>query len=116
MSDPEASADNVRAMLSENLDRVRKASAAYFELLDRGVSSSQLPVTDQAKQFVSYMQRNVTATFELCDKLLHAKDVQETMRIQSEFFQDQMRSLTEQARGMSESVMKTATGVFTPKS
>ena len=37
------------------------------------------------------MQRNVTATFDLGDKLIQAKDVQDALKIQSEFFQDQMR-------------------------
>ena len=61
------------------------------------------------------MQRNVTATFDLGDKLVQAKDVQDALRIQSEFFQDQMRALTDQARSMGESAMKAATGIFTPK-
>ena len=62
------------------------------------------------------MQRNVTATFDLGDKLIQAKDMQEAGRVQSEFFQEQMRSLTDHARGMGESAMKATTGVFTPKS
>jgi hypothetical protein len=42
--------------------------------------------------------------------------MQDAARIQSEFFQEQMRSLTDHARSMGESAMKAATGVFTPKS
>ena len=41
--------------------------------------------------------------------------MQEAARIQSEFFQEQMRSLTDHARSMGEFAMKAATGVFTPK-
>jgi hypothetical protein len=41
---------------------------------------------------------------------------QDTIKIQSEFFQDQMRLLTNQARAISESAMKAATGAFMPKS
>jgi phasin len=115
MSDANLSAENFRATLTENLERLRKGSADYFELLEKGLSSSQLPVADQAKQFCGQMQRNVTATFDLGEKLLKAKDLQEAARIQSEFFQDQMRLLTEQARGMGETAMKAATGMFTPK-
>ena len=116
MSDANPSADKIRATLTENLERLRKASADYFELLEKGLSSSQLPVADQAKQFCGHMQRNVTATFDLGEKLIKAKDMQEAAKIQSEFFQDQMRLLTEQARGMGETAMKAATGMFTPKS
>jgi phasin len=116
MSDANLSADNIRVMLTEALERLRKASAEYFDLLEKGLSSSQLPVADQAKQFCGYMERNVTATFDLGNKLIQAKDMQEAVKIQSEFFQDQMRSLTDHAKSMGESAMKAATGVFTPKS
>ena len=116
MSDPSLSADKVRTMLAEANGRLRKASAEYFDLLEKVLSSSQLPVADQAKQYCGYLQRNVSATFDLGDRLIQAKDMQEAARIQSEFFQEQMRSLTDHARSMGESAMKAATGVFTPKS
>jgi phasin len=116
MSDANVSADKIREMLTETLDRLRKASAEYFGLLEKGLSSSPLPVADQAKQFCGYMERNVTATFDLGNKLIQAKDMQEAVKIQSEFFQDQMRSLTDHAKSMGESAMKAATGVLTPKS
>lgn len=116
MSDANVSADKVRTMLAETNGRLRKASAEYFDLLEKGLGSSPLPVAGQAKQFCDYMQRNVTATFDFGDKLIQAKDMQDAARIQSEFFQEQMRSLTDHARSMGESAMKAATGVFNPKS
>jgi len=116
MSDANLSADKIRTMLAEANGRLRKASAEYFDLLEKGLGSSPLPVAGQAKQFCDYMQRNVTATFDFGDKLIQAKDMQDAAKIQSEFFQDQMRSLTDHARSMGESAMKAATGVFTQKS
>jgi phasin len=110
------SADNIRAMLTETLDRLRKSSAEYFQLLEKGLSSSSLPIGDQAKQYCEYMHRNVTATLDLGDKLIQARDAQDAFRIQSEFFQEQMRALTDQVRSVAESGMKAATGIFTPRS
>jgi len=116
MSEPVMSAENVRAILSENLAKVRKANDDYFQMLEKGLSSSQLPVSDQARHFAELMQRNVTATFDFCDKLIKANDPQEAMRIQSDFFQTQMRAMTDQARSMGEAAMKAMTGAFTRKS
>jgi phasin len=116
MSDADRSADNIRAMLTEANGRLRRASTEYFELLEKGLTSSPLRVADQVKQFCNYLQRNVMATFDLGDKLVQAKDVQDALKIQSEFFQDQMRALTDQAKSIGESAMKAATGAFTPKS
>jgi phasin len=108
MSDANLSADKVRTVLTESLERLRKAGAEYFELLEKGLSSAQLPVADRAKQFCGYMPRNATATFDLGEKLIQAKDMQDTVKIRSQFFQDQMRSLTDHAKGMGESAMKAA--------
>jgi phasin len=110
------SAENVRAMLTENLEKLRNASAEYFAMLEKGLGSSQLPIADHAKQYCDHMQRSVAATFDLCEKLIQAKDVQDSMKIQSEFFQAQMRALTDQAKNFGESAMKAMTGAFTPKS
>lgn len=115
MADINPSAENVRTMLNDALDRLRKGSEEYFGLLEKGLSSSPLPIADQAKQFCDFMQRNATATFDLGDKLTRAKDMQDALRMQSEFFQDQMRALTDQARNMSETAMKAMTGATTPK-
>jgi phasin len=115
ISDANLSADKVRTMLAEANGRLRKASAEYFDLLEKGPSSSQLPVASQAKQLGGYMRRNVTATFDIGDKLIKAKDMQDAVKIQSQFFQDQMRSLTDHATSMGESAMKAATGVLTLK-
>lgn len=116
MSELPMSAEKVRSMLTENLARVRKANDEYFQMLEKGLSSSQLPVPDQARQFTNILQNNVAATFEFCDKLVKANDPQDAMRIQSEFFQAQMRAMTEQARSMGESAMKAMTSAFMPKS
>jgi phasin len=115
MSDQAMSAENVRAMLAENLDRVRKATAEYFQLMEKGLVSSQLPIAGQAKQYCDMMQRNVMSTFDLCDKMIKAKDVQDSMKIQSEFLQEQMRAMTDQAKNIGESAMKAMTGAFAQK-
>ena len=49
------SAENVRAMLTENLEKLRKASTDYFQMLEKGLTSSQLPVADHVKQYCDYM-------------------------------------------------------------
>ena len=115
MTDANMPQDQFRAMMAEALGRLRKASGEYFALLEKGLASSPLPVADQAKQFCDYMQRNATATFDLGDKLVQAKDVQDALKLQSEFFQGQMQALTDQAKSMGESAMRAATGAFAKK-
>ena len=73
MSDANLSADKIRTMLAEANEAPSKGQRGVFDLLEKGLSSSPLPVADQAKQFCGYMQRNVTATFDLGDKLIQAR-------------------------------------------
>jgi hypothetical protein len=58
MSDVNFSADKISAVLAEANGRLRQAGAEYFDLLEKGLSSSPLPVASQAKQFCGYMRRN----------------------------------------------------------
>jgi hypothetical protein len=44
MAEPTISAENVRAMLGENLERLRKASSDYFEMLEKNLGTAQLPI------------------------------------------------------------------------
>src|SRR4051794_17589641 len=87
MADLNSSPENVRAMLTEALDRLRQASEQYFALLEKGLNSSALPIATQAKQVCNFMQRNVSATFDLGDKLTpsqgHAGRPQAAVRILS---------------------------------
>jgi phasin len=115
MADSNPSAAGIRTMLAETLVRLRKANAEYFEQLEMGLSASKLPIASGAKEFCGYMQRNVTATFDLGDKLMQAKDMKDALEIQSDFFQVQMRLLAEQTKSMGESAMKAATEAFAPK-
>jgi phasin len=115
MADINPSAEGISTMLTETLGRLRKANAEYFEQLEKGLGASPLPIANQAKEFCGYMQRNVAATFDHGEKLVQARDMQDALKIQSDFFQEQMRLLADQTRSMGESAMKAATGAFTPK-
>ena len=74
-----------------------------------------LPIADQAKQVCNFMQRNVTATFDLGDKLTDAKDMQDALKLHSEFFQDQMRSLTDQSKAWVSRNDESGCGGFSPE-
>jgi phasin len=115
MAEINVSVEGMRATLTEALERVRKANNEYFELLEKGLSSSPLPIANQATEFCNFMRRNVSATFDLGDRLIHAKDVQDALKLQADFFQEQMRALTDQTRAMGESAMKAAGSMFSPK-
>jgi phasin len=64
---------------------------------------------------VSYAEKNVRASLDYAQQLLHAKDLAEVMRLHSEYVQNQMRSLAEQASEMGQIVSRAAMDAAKPK-
>jgi len=65
---------------------------------------------DMSAKAVGFAEKNVTAAFDLAEKLVHAKDINEVMALQSEFLKAQMSAIQDQARELGEAAVK-ATGV-----
>jgi hypothetical protein len=106
MTDNKSPPDAVRSVMARNLEEARLAMSNYFQFVEKSMSASPLGATDQARTFRSYVERTVAANFELSDRLLHAEDFQDIVRIQAEFFQAQLRALTEQTKDLSVTATK----------
>jgi hypothetical protein len=63
----------------------------------------------------SYAEKNVQASLDYAQALLHAKDLPEMMRLHGEYVQAQMRSLAEQASEMGQIVGRTAMDAVKPR-
>jgi hypothetical protein len=111
MAENKTPADLARSMMTKNLEQAHEAIASYFRLVEQGISASPLGATDQTKTFRSYMEQSVAASFGLSDKLLRAKDLQDVVRIQTEFFQTQLKALTEKSTDLSGTTTKAASDV-----
>jgi phasin len=113
---------DMRSMAEASFDQARKA-------FDKFVSSAQATagtieergetVRAGAKDFsaraISYAEKNVQASLDYAQSLLHAKDLTEVMRLHGEYVQTQMRSLAEQASEMGQIVTKAAMDAAKPK-
>jgi hypothetical protein len=85
----------------------------YFQFLEKSIAVSPVGVTDQTKTFRDYVERNVAASFEFSDKLLRAKDFQDVVRMQTEFFQTQLRALNAQSQALGDKAVMTESEVST---
>jgi hypothetical protein len=111
MAESEAPADQMRTVMAKNLEQAHGAIANYFQFIEKSISASPLGTTAQAKTFRSYVERSVAASFGLSDKLLRAKDLQDVLRIQTEFFQTQLEALTEQSNDLCGTATEVASDV-----
>jgi hypothetical protein len=55
---------------------------------------------------VAFAESNVNAAFDLAEKLVHAKDVQEVMALQTEYLKAQMANIQAQTKELGETIQK----------
>ena len=112
----------MRSMAEASFDQARKtfenflasAQQTAAKIEDQG-ASVRAGAKDIGAKAVSYAEKNVQASLDYAEKLLHAKDLAEVMRLHSEYMQAQMRSLTEQASEMGQLVSRAAMDAAKPK-
>ena len=105
----------MRAVAERNVEQaklainnfMRAAQEAVSEL-EKRVQASQGRALDISKKAMSFAERNVLSAFEFAQKIVQAKDIQELVRMQTEFVQSQMQVLSEQVKDLGETATKTA--------
>lgn len=71
---------------------------------------------DVSTKAIAYAEKNVAASLDYAQQLLHAKDLGDVMRLHSEYVQSQMKSLAEQASEMGQIMSRAAMDAAKPKS
>ena len=112
----------MRSMAEASFDQARKtfenflAGAQQTAARIEGQGASvRAGAKDIGAKAVSYAEKNVQASLDYAEKLLHAKDLTEVMRLHSEYVQNQMRALAEQASEMGQLVSRAAMDAAKPK-
>jgi phasin len=70
---------------------------------------------DVSAMAFSYAEKNVQASLDYAQALVHAKDLSEVMRLHREYVQAQMRSVAEQASEMGQIMSRAAMDAAKPK-
>jgi phasin len=112
----------LRSMAEAGFDQARKAFETMLSSAQQTASviegkgaSVREGAKDIASKAVSYAERNVTASLDYAQQLVHAKDISEIMRVHSEYVQGQMKALAEQASEIGQIVSRAAIDVTKPK-
>src|SRR5262249_34020999 len=71
------------------LEKAREATENYLSWVQKTMAGSPWGNTDFSKKLVEYTNQNVNATLEFVQKLGHAKDFQDVVRLQTEFVEAQ---------------------------
>jgi len=98
----------LRDLAEKTIDQAERAFGMFFDAANKSVATIPGPGTEVSKQALSFTEQNMKAAFEHARKLVHASDLQEAMRIQSEFLRSQFTSAGEHMREITGQVMSAA--------
>ena len=82
-------------------ERTRHAMENYFNWLHNAILASPWS-NDLNKKLLSYATENVTSAVALVQKLSQAKDVEQVVKIQTEFMSQQLNAFNEQTKTIME--------------
>jgi phasin len=112
----------MRSMAEASFTQARKTFEKFLENAEATAGSMEqrgetmrAGAKDISARAVGYAEKNVQASLDYAQSLLHAKDLPEVMKLHSEYVTTQMRSLAEQASEMSQVMGKTAMEAAKPK-
>ena len=113
---------DMRSMAEASVEQARKAFEKFLEsaqatagsMEERG-ATVRAGAKDIGAKAIAYAEKNVQASLDYAQSLLHAKDLPEVMRLHSEYVQAQMRALAEQASEMGQIVSRAAMEAAKPK-
>ena len=109
----------MRDFAEKSVEQARKAFEGFFGAaqkavgsVDTGAFSVATNMKEVGVKAMSFAETNMKSAFDHAQKLVHAKDMQEVLQLQTEYLKSQMSSLQDQAKEMGATVQK----AVTPKS
>ena len=101
----------IKEFAEKTLEQAEKGFNSFIEAANKSAAMMPGPATDMSKKLLAMAEQNLRSTFDHSKKLLHAKDVQEAMQMQTEFLKAQYASATEQLKEIGSGIRSSAEGV-----
>lgn len=95
----------MRDFAEKSVEQARKAIDGFMgaarktaDTVEGSAQTVQVSAKDMTQKTFSYAEQNISAAFDLAQRLVRAKDVQEAMQIQAEFVRSQFSSMQTQMK------------------
>lgn len=105
--------DQMRDMADKSVGQARQALEQYIDATQQAVAkvesstkSAQQGAGEVSRQALAFVEDNVAASFELAQRLVQARTVEEIAALQKEYFTRQMANLTEQGKSLGSMIGK----------
>jgi hypothetical protein len=114
--EPFQSLTGIAEQLAEHsMEKAQGAMKNYYGWLQSAMSATPWGNTDLNNKLLDYAAENTAAAFGFVQKLTKAKNLEDVVKIQTEFMSTQLNSLNEQAKSIGDAYTKTVgTGTRVP--
>ena len=109
---------DMRDMAEKSVDQARRAFDGFMSAAQKAVgqadtttASMQSNAKTIGSKAMGFAESNVRSAFDLAQKLVRAKDIQEVLALQSDYAKSQMTTIQEQAKELGSLMQTTAQGV-----
>jgi hypothetical protein len=113
MAKEKSEGDEISATGKQTMARAYSAMDYYFDHLKETIASAPSGGTEFGEKVKASAEQNVSATQEYVRELTYAKDIQDTLRIQTAFVRSQLQAFGEQAKDLGEAYVKAVSGQTT---
>src|SRR5215467_1804515 len=98
------------AQAKQAFDGFINAAQQSVSRVETQTAAAQAGATDMSRKAMAFASQNMAASFAFAQRLAQARDVEEVMRLQSDFLRSQMQTFAEQARELGASFAPKADG------
>ena len=94
----------MKMLAEQSIEATRRAFQSYLNATEQALgmvetsTGASQAARDLSRKAMGYAQENVIDSFAFIDKLMRARDVEEIVRLQTEFAQSQGKKLAEQTK------------------
>ena len=103
----------MREMAEKSVVQAKQAFDGFIAATQHAVGTAethaktiQTSAKSASELAMKFAEKNVAASFEFAQKLLHAKDAQEFATLQAEYLKSQIAAMTEQAKELGQQATK----------
>ena len=114
--------NEVRAFVEQSVAQARVAFDGIANAANQAVAqwqgqaqAARAGASEIAHKSMAYAEQNMAATFDFAQKLMHAKDPGEVMRLQQEYIARQMQTISSQTQELGQSAAKIVMDAAKPK-
>jgi phasin len=112
----------VRDMAEKSVDQAKQAFDAFMQQAHKAMSAMEGQTTamqtsgkEMGGKAISFAEANMAANFDFAQSVLKAKDVNEIVKLQSEFMTAQMKAFGEQAKEIGSAATKVVADMAKPR-